>query len=162
MENDFLRKLGFLGVTARLKRLSDALTTSIKQYYQANDVDIEPSWHLVLLFLKDRDATPAEIATSLNLSPPAMTKMIGRMVAGGYLDVLPDKADGRKKNVRLSAKARDRLPLFERLWAAGEAAVREILGEDTVFLGQLEAFEDQVGSRSFAERAIEHLGNDQG
>lgn len=158
MDSDYLRDLELLGVTARLKRLSDALSASIKELYGASDVDIEPSWHLVLLFLKDRDATPTEIASTLNLSQPAVTEMIKRMVGRGYLDVLPDESDGRKKIVRLTTTARERLPAFERIWAAGEAAIREILGEGTAFLGHLDAFEDEVGRRDFAERALEHLG----
>lgn len=159
MENDFLKDLAFLGVTARLKRLSDALTAGIKEFYQANDVDIEPSWHLVLLFLRDGDATPTEISTALNLSQPAVTEMIKRMVARGYVDVRPDEADGRKRNVRLSDRARDRLPALERIWAAGESAIREMLEHDMAFLGHLEALEARVGRRGFKERALEHLGH---
>lgn len=158
VDSDFLKDLEFLGVTARLKRLSENLSASIKDYYQATDLDLEPSWHLVLLLLRDGDATPTEIASSLNLSQPAVTKMIHRMVARGYLEVVPDEADGRKKNVRLSTRARDRLPVFEGIWAAGEAAIREILSDNTAFLGHLEAFEDGVERRGFAERALAHLG----
>ncbi len=157
MENDFLRELEFLGVTARLKRLSDALSVSIKELYRTNGVDFEPSWHLVLLFLQNRTATPTEIATALKLSQPAVTTMLRRMVAKGYLDVIPDHGDGRKKNVQLSAKARDSLPALRRVWAAGEVAIREILGSETAFLGQLKAFENQIDAKSFVRRAVEHL-----
>jgi DNA-binding MarR family transcriptional regulator len=153
VEKDFLRELEFLGVTARLKRLSDGLTASIKELYREAGVDIEPSWHLVLLFLEERSATLTEIAEALHLSQPAMTKMINRMVARGYLDVVRDVDDSRKKNIRLSARARERLPLFKEIWAAGQAAVREILGSDRAFLHHLERFESRVGERSLADRA---------
>ena len=160
MPADFLRELEFLGVTARLKRLSEGLSTSIRELYRASGVDLEPSWHLVLLYLEGRTATPSEIAASLELSQPAVTKMIDRMVRKGYLDVRPEEADARKKNIRLSARARDRMPDFARIWAAGRAAVRDILGHDTAFLRQLAALEDRVGRKGFAERALEHLGRD--
>ena len=160
MEDDFRRELAFLGVTARLKRLSETLSASIRELYRARDVDLEPSWHLVLLFLKHRNATLTEMAASLSLSQPAMTKMIGRMRARGYLEVLPDQADGRRKDIRLSPKARERLPAFERIWQSGEAAVRDIVGDDTAFLGHLAALEDRLDQKSFAERALAHLGAD--
>ncbi len=158
MENDFLKELEFLGLTARLKRLSDSLSASIKELYRTNGIDFEPSWHLVLLFLKYRPAAAlSEIASSLKLSQPAMTRMINRMVSAGYLEVRRDETDGRKKGVRLSRMARERLPALQRIWAAGEAAVREMLDEKTVFFQHLEALEDKVRRSSFAERAGKHL-----
>lgn len=161
MGHDFLRDLEYLGVTARLKRLSDILTANIKELYRENRVDIEPSWHLVFLFLKQRtSATMTEMAAALQLSQPAMTKMLSRMIDRGYLNVVGDDADSRKKNIRLSARARKRLPRFERIWAAGQASIREILGTDTAFFVQLERFETQIRAKSFAERAMEHLDDD--
>jgi DNA-binding MarR family transcriptional regulator len=163
MPGDFLEELGHLGVTARIKRLSDALTAGIKELYRAEGVDIEPSWHLVFLFLKDRrSATLTEIADSLRLSQPAMTKMIRRMHDRGYLIVARDRADTRKRNVRLSVRARRRLPRFERIWAAGRASIGEILAEDAAFSEGLAAFESRIREKSFDERAAAHLGRRRG
>lgn len=161
LSGDFLQDLDHLGVTARLKRLSDTLSASIKELYRSQGVDIEPSWHLVFLYLKEHgSATMTDIATSLRLSQPAMTKMLERMVARGYLEVERDAADGRRKNVRLSARARRRLPRLERIWAAGRATVREILGSDPAFLAQLAEFESRIAKKSFEERTMERLGRD--
>jgi len=158
MEQDFLKELELLGVTARLKRLSDALTASIKELYRARDVDLEPSWHLVLRFLEHRTATLTEVSEALRLSQPAMTKMVERMIARGYLDVLRDPADSRKKVLRLSRRARRLLPAFERVWAAGQAAIGDLLGADPEFFRHLEAFETKLERKSFQARALEHLG----
>ncbi len=43
MEQDFLKELEFLGVTARIKRLSDSLFYSIKGLYASENIDLEPS-----------------------------------------------------------------------------------------------------------------------
>ncbi len=165
MSDDFLRELEFLGVTARLKRLSDALSVSIRELYRACDVDLEPSWHLILLLLArrpqtSRHASPSEIAESLNLSQPAATKMIHRMAAKGYLEVVQETADARRKRVRLSPRGRRRMARFEQIWAAGEATIRDILHGETRFLEHLAAFEDEVANRSFATRALDHLNGD--
>lgn len=54
METDFLVGLEYLGVTARIKRLSDTFFYSIKELYKQLGITIEPSWHLVFLILKDQ------------------------------------------------------------------------------------------------------------
>ena len=161
MASDFLMDLRFLGVTARVKRLSDALSVGIKELYQLNDIDLEPSWHLVLLYLKQQaSATMTEIAEALRLSQPAMTKMIHRMMAKGYLEAVREDSDGRKKNIMLTAKARERLPVFERIWTAGQESIREILDSNEEFLEHLEDFESKIRSKGFADRAMERLGED--
>ena len=161
MEKDFLKELEFLGVTARLKRLSDVLSYSIKELYKANGIDIEPSWHLVFLMLKRQNkSTMTEIADALNLSQAATTKMITRMTKKGYVVVLKDEHDSRKKILQLSEKANTELPKFEKIWDAGQKSIREILEPNMEFFKYLEEFETQINNKSFKDRAIEHLKND--
>ena len=99
MEKDFLKELEFLGVTARIKRLSDSLFYDIKSLYNANGIDIEPSWHLVLLILKRKEfLSMVELSELLSLSKPAVTKMIKKMQQLDYIVIDSDGADNRKKN----------------------------------------------------------------
>lgn len=156
---DFLDQLGLLGVTARLKRASDALSEDIKTYYASVGVDLEPSWHLVLLYLRGEEgATMTELAESLQLSAPATTKMVRRMSARGYVDVTEDPDDRRKKRLRLSARARARFAEFERIWGGGRSAVEELLGrEATALLRALSRLEARQRAEGFAERAQRHL-----
>lgn len=51
--------------------------------------------------------TPAEIARALQLTKGAITNTLQRMEAAGYLVVLADVADGRKKRVKLTRKGLD-------------------------------------------------------
>jgi len=161
MKNDYLRELGHLGVTARLKRLSDVLTCSIKDLYKAIGLDIEPSWHLVFLMLKSEErCTMKEIADAFQMSQPAVTKMIARMMKKGYVTIARDRSDGRKRVLRLSRKAKLRLPKFERIWHAGQDSIREILASNKDFLGNLEKLEKELDRKSFAERAMERVDDD--
>lgn len=98
MDTDYLRELEYLGVTARIKRLSESLFYSIKEYYKYVHIDIEPSWHLVLLILKERGAVSMlELAQALNLSKPAVTKMIKKMQQMNYVTITANTNDSRKK-----------------------------------------------------------------
>jgi DNA-binding MarR family transcriptional regulator len=51
--------------------------------------------------------TPAEIARALQLTKGAITNSLQRMQAAGYLVVLADVADGRKKRVKLTRQGID-------------------------------------------------------
>ena len=158
MERDFLKELEFLGVTARLKRLSDNLSYSIKELYKQNEMDIEPSCHLVILILKQKgSSTMSEIAELLQLSQAAATKMLNKMTQKGYLDTVKDTKDSRKKMIQLSDKAKLELPKFERVWDAGQKSIRDILSSNTNFLKNLADFEQEVKLKNFQSRALEHL-----
>ncbi|MFA8342877.1 MAG: MarR family winged helix-turn-helix transcriptional regulator [Rhodothermaceae bacterium] len=158
MENDFLRELEFLGVTARLKRLSDTLSKHIKDLYKENNLEIEPSWHLIFLYLeKNGVSTMSEIAEALHFSQPAITKMLNRMSNKGYIEVTRDKTDTRKKNIQLSKKAKKEFPEFLRVWNGGQKAVKQILRTNKHFLPALESFENQITAKSFNERAGKNI-----
>ena len=158
MEKDFLKELGYLGVTARIKRLSDALFYSIKELYDQQRIDIEPSWHLVLLALKQNEqVTMLDLSKWLNLSKPAITKMVNKMQRMGYVDFTSDQNDQRKKIVQLSAKAEKELPKLERIWNAGQKTVEQMLENNPLFLEALSDFEKQQTEQSFSERAIKRL-----
>ncbi|MEZ5357240.1 MAG: MarR family transcriptional regulator [Candidatus Zixiibacteriota bacterium] len=158
MENDFLKDLKSLGVTARLKRLSDALSSQIKDLYKSQGVDIEPSWHLVFLLLKKNQAmTMSELAEACRLSQPAMTKMIARIRKKGYITIAGDSEDNRKKVLTLSIKAINLMPKFEHIWDAGQKSIRDILRSNKAFLQSVEAIEQELAEKSFTERALSHL-----
>ena len=158
MEYDFLKSLEYLGITARIKRLSDNLASGIKDLYKENNFDIEPSWHLIFLYLKEnKQSTMSELATAFHYSQPATTKMITRMKAKGYIDVKSDSSDSRKKILLLSTRAKKMLPKFEKVWDAGQKSVQEILKANTKFIADLEQFENEIKNESFKERATRKL-----
>ena len=158
MPNDFLTDLGLLGVTARIKRLSDNLSSSIKSLYLAEGIDLEPSWHLILLLLDQRGPTaPSEIGAALGLSLPAVTNMVKRMQRRGYVDVMANQSDGRRREVQLTALAEERFQEFRAVWEAGQESIRELLQGDEAFLTELAKVEGALAQRSFDARASRHL-----
>ncbi len=158
MDQDYLKELEHLGLIARLKRLSDNMLYSIRDMYKLKGFEIEPNWHLVFLILKKhKTSTMTQIADSLGLSQPAVVKMINKMKKNGYLEVVVDTNDSRKKLLRLSKKAKKQLPTFEKVWAGGQATIADLLEKNRTFTKQLDNIERQLEEKSFKDRVLEKL-----
>ncbi|MEP1097326.1 MAG: helix-turn-helix domain-containing protein [Cyclobacteriaceae bacterium] len=155
---DYLKELGHLGLIARLKRLSDSMLYSIRDVYKVERFEIEPNWHFVFLSLKKHGKrTMTELSESFGLSQPATVKIINKMKKKGYIDVVVDSSDSRKKQLQLSEKAKTELPQFERVWIAGQASITDMLKGDTTFLSKLEELESLLKDQRFEKRILNHL-----
>lgn len=63
----------------------------------------------ILLAMKqssDGSAISQQLAVMLGKSKPTITRMVGKLQAGGFVTVTGDNDDGRKKRLVLTAKAR--------------------------------------------------------
>lgn len=158
MKEDLLRELGHLGITARLKRLSDSISYSIRKLYQARGIDIEPSWHLIFLLLEQEGtSTMTDIADTMQYSQAAVTKIIKKMEGKGYLKLATDPGDQRRKLIQLTPKAKRKLPQFKAIWQAGQAVIAEMLDGNEAFLVGLTHFENQQKQSEFSERVLLRL-----
>lgn len=158
MKEDLLRELGHLGVTARLKRLSDSISYSIRKLYQARGIDIEPSWHLIFLLLEQEGtSTMTDIADAMQYSQAAVTNIIKKMEGKGYLKLATDPGDQRRKLIQLTPKAKRKLPQFKAIWQAGQAVIAEMLDGNEAFLVGLTHFENQQEQSEFSDRVLLRL-----
>jgi DNA-binding MarR family transcriptional regulator len=161
MKYDFVNELGYLGLSVRLKRLSEAMVHSGRQMYKELGLDIEPNWFLIFKLLKKyQQLSVTEMAAKLHFSHPSVITMVGKMEKAGYLLSIIDKSDSRKKHFYLSAKADAHLPRFEEIWEAGIEGVRKLFPEGSNFMDQLEALEVQFSQKDFKERTLNELGNE--
>jgi len=159
MEEDFLIEMGYPGLTARLKRLSDLFVYQTKEFYKEHNLDIEPNWHMIFLILKKHNQlTVMEISELLHLSHPAIVKLINKMKKKGYIDSVKDKNDYRKYQLTLSKKAKESLPVLEAYWSAGEQALEELLEGNRKLLEQLSIVEKNIEDSDFKTR-MEQLLN---
>lgn len=157
MKDDFLVEMGYPGLTARLKRLNDQFVYQTKEFYKIKGLEIDPNWHMVfLLLLKYEELTVMEIAERLNLSHPAIVKLINKMKEKGYIKSKRDKEDLRKYHLKLSEKAQQELPQFEQYWKAGNRAVEEMMNHSKKLLDLLEEVEDNMEKMDFTRRMEEN------
>ncbi|OUL60122.1 MULTISPECIES: MarR family winged helix-turn-helix transcriptional regulator [unclassified Flavobacterium] len=158
IQNDFLIELQLVGLTSRLKRLTDNILYSTKDFYKAVGVDIEPNWHLIFLLLKKHEElTVTEISERLQMSHPAIVKIIRNMKAKGYIETKTDTTDSRKQLLYLTEKAKLALPQLEKCWEACILTMNELLDGNELFLKNLELIEEKIGKKSYKERTLNNL-----
>ena len=160
MSVDFLLELEHAGLTSRLKRLSDTLLYSTKDFYKAVGADIEPNWHLVFLLLKKHQALSlTDISDQLQFSHPAVIKIINNMKMKGYVETKTDIIDSRKQIITLSERAIEVLPRLETYWAACILTMQELLEDAPEFLSALGKVEEKMRKSSYKDRSLKNLNN---
>tara|TARA_B100000809_G_scaffold71040_1_gene68622 strand:- start:2498 stop:2989 length:492 start_codon:yes stop_codon:yes gene_type:complete len=155
--NDFLKELGYLGFTVRLKRLSDAMMHEGRRMYSELDVDIEPNWFVIFKLLNSRgQMTVMEISESIMMSHPSVISITNKMMDKDYLISEKDKTDSRKRVLELSARAIKMFPEYEKIWQAGEYGIEKALfGLEALDL--ITTLENKYFNKGFAERTIKQL-----
>ena len=155
--NDFVKELGYLGFTMRLKRISDAMMHEGRRLYSDLDVDIEPNWYVIFKLLKSRGAqSVTEIAESIRMAHPSVIHITNKMMDAGYLISEKDPNDSRKRVLDLSARSVKMLPEYEKIWNAGEKGV-ELALEGLNALEIISALEDKFFNKGFKARTLEQL-----
>ena len=161
MEDDFLRKLGYLALATRLKRVSDRMIHSGRAMYKELGIDIEPNWYMIFRLLdQEKMLTVTEIAQRLYFSHPSVIGIVNKMIRNGYLESQPCNEDGRRQLLSLSAKAKEALPQFEQLWKAGITGVEKMI-KDLELLPLLDQLEDRLAQADFMERTLNEYNPEQ-
>ena len=77
---------------------------------------------IVIMTLVNEDGqTQSQLAETLRVEPPTVTKMIGRMERNGWVERRPDSEDGRITRVYVTERARSLSREIERVWAELES-----------------------------------------
>jgi DNA-binding MarR family transcriptional regulator len=94
--------------------------------------------NLLVVAAKLGVARPSAVCEILALDPSTLSRNLDRMVARGWLEVVPDP-DGRAQPFRLTDAGRDLLGRAGAAWEAAQARAADLLGDDGVrLLGQLD------------------------
>ncbi|CAZ98359.1 MarR family transcriptional regulator [Zobellia galactanivorans] len=156
--NDFLTEIEYAGLMSRIKRLSDEVLYSTRDYYKTVGLDIEPNWHLIFLLLeKHKCMTITEIAQELRMSHPACVKIIKKMKKKGYINTSTDDNDSRKQLLELSEKSKEQLPVFREHWNAGAKTTEDLIKNSPHFVEELKEMEILVSEKNYKERTLSHL-----
>lgn len=157
MEEDFIKELGLLSVVTRLKRISDVMIHDGRKLYKELGMDIEPNWYVIFKLLeRNGEMTVTEIAEKIGFAHPSVISIVNKMIKLGYLDEKKCGLDSRKRLLKLTHKAKEKMPEFEKVWNAGVAGIKRML-TDLDVLTFLETIEQRVFEKGFKQRALAEL-----
>lgn len=94
--------------------------------------DVRPAFGFVLLAAREEPTTAKDIATLMGTTKQAAAKLLDTMEDAGYVRRRVSKADGRRREVTLSARGRRLLAAVEVIYADLEATWASVIGERAV------------------------------
>ncbi len=156
---NFIEELGVLAIGSRIKNLSELMMRDVSKIYREYNVDFEPRWFTFFhLILSRKEVSVTEIATELNQTHPAVVQVINVLEKKKLIVSGKDKADQRKRLIRLSKKGKKLAEDLQPLWEVVRKVSEEILNEsDPGFLDRISELEKALRKKSTYERVNEGL-----
>lgn len=94
-----------MALGSRLRRLSELITEQAAEIYEQYHVEMQPKWFPVFYDLSDgSEKSIMQIAQEIGHSHPSVSTIVKEMQKKGIVEESPNKTDGRKNFIRLSAK----------------------------------------------------------
>jgi DNA-binding MarR family transcriptional regulator len=158
---DFVNSLGALTLARRFYRMMNRLLDGHEAVYQALGLPIKPRWISTLLLLHEHGSLAVtDIADRLNLTHPAVVQLTQDIAAAGLIADMKDRADGRRRLLRLSPTAVGLLPKLRRVWAElakAQQAVFRAAGCD--ILAVLESVEERLDQTPLSALVLKRFGS---
>lgn len=152
-EEDYVRALGVTALGTRLRRFFERLNGPVTALYR-RELGFEQRWFALTLLLQARGpCAVGEAAARLGVSHPAVLQAASAMEARGLVSKTRDPADARSSLLALTPKGARVANKVNAVSRRVDAAATALLAEAAPDLLQnLDALEDALGRRSFAER----------
>lgn len=108
-------------VTHRLAQAAHAYR--VRSGGQLSRIGLHPGQESLLKALAEKDGmTMSEIAATLGVQPPTVTKMIGRLAAQDYVERRSTRIDGRQAAVFLTERGQQAIEAIDKVWKRMERA----------------------------------------
>ena len=106
--------------------------------------EVRPAHGAVLQYLDDEGTRVTVLAERAGVAKQSMAQLVAHLEAHGYVERVPDRADGRAKLVRATARGREVFALARELVAEIDRRLEDRLGAAKVrrlraLLGELDA-----------------------
>ncbi|MEO9275358.1 bifunctional helix-turn-helix transcriptional regulator/GNAT family N-acetyltransferase [Marinomonas sp. 5E14-1] len=154
-----MQQFGVLTLGSRLKRLSDYLFTEVQEIYLQCDVPISSTYFPILRLLHGTGGLSVmEIAESLHLSHPAVSKQTVKMLKEDLLEKVADEDDQRRSLLSLSEKGLDAMNKVEPVLEEMKVVIEQFTDfSSDNFMAGLAALEERVLSKGLANKVIDRL-----
>lgn len=140
---EYIAQLGLVALGSRMRALSDRIYATADEVYRRAGLDIQARWLPLLRILHDRGPqTVGDIAEAIGQTHSAVSQLADKLTEQGWLDVVVDPADKRRRRLTLTARAETDLRNAKPLWRAIEDLFAEHGRDQGIeLLGTLTAFE---------------------
>ena len=160
MVDDIVASLGHLTLGTRFKRLGERMQAETTRFIEAGGMALPASWFPLLAALERAGGlTIGELAQSVGVSQPGVTRSVGRLAELGLIELVAHgSADRRRRAVQLT-DAGERLVAQARtdVWPFVEAAVSDACeGLEGSLLDQLAELEARLDLDPLDRRALRH------
>ena len=160
---EYIAQLGLVALGSRMRALSDRIYATADEVYRRAGLDIQARWLPLLRILHDRGPqTVGDIAEAIGQTHSAVSQLADKLTEQGWLNVVVDPADKRRRRLTLTARAETDLRNAKPLWRAiedlfaehGRDQGIELLGTLTAFEGVLApTLADAIVARASAQDA---------
>lgn len=119
-------------IAGRLRILNRVVTNLYDDAFRPFGLKLSQG-NILAVTAKLGTARPADVCDLLELDTSTLSRNVERMVAKGWLEILPD-ADGRSHPFRLTEKGKRLMERAVPAWEKAQAQAKKLLGEDGVTL----------------------------
>lgn len=127
-----------MSTSTSLERISEVFfragrwwTDALSQGLLDTEVNSIEGWRVMGALRGGDGFTMSEISAAMAIPPPTLTRIVDRLVDGGFVLRRVDAADRRRVLVYLSARGKNKVRRLARQEAQVKAALVEEFGEDT-------------------------------
>ncbi len=161
MKIDFFNNVGIMGISTRLRMLSEQMSKDTDKIYELYRVDLKPKWFPVFYVLSENEEKSiTEIAIEIGHSHPSVSKTVSEMVKKKILLEKKDKNDARKNNIVLSSKGKQIANQIQDQYIDVRKAVEETLRQSKYNMWHaIEEFELLLDQKSMFQRVKEEKKN---
>jgi DNA-binding MarR family transcriptional regulator len=115
-------------IAGRLRLLNRVITNIYDDAFRPYGLKLSQG-NVLAVTAKLGVARPAEICEILELDPSTLSRNVDRMVANGWLEILPDD-DARSHPFRLTDQGRQLMQKIVPAWERAQTEARKLFGED--------------------------------
>ncbi|MCT7663280.1 MarR family winged helix-turn-helix transcriptional regulator [Shinella kummerowiae] len=156
MPEDIVRALGYLCLGTRLRRIGEQVQAETQRIMERMDAPLQAGQYPLLAAI-DRvgPLSVGELAETLGITQPGVTRMAGLLAEAGYLTARKEKGDQRIRRLALTEEGQALIARSKQdIWPLIEAAVRNVcepLGGSLI--DQLDQLEDALAEAPLDRRA---------
>lgn len=153
---DSFKKFGEIAIGSRLKRLSDYMMKETQLVYDAYNIDFDPFlFPTFKIIISKNGVTNTEITESLQVTQPATTQAVNKLISKKLIILKNDKSDGRKKIIHLSKKGKELVQKTTPIWKCIEETIKEITTQNSTSLVEhITLIEEKFEQQKFSDTII--------